>query len=94
MIDLFNITKDRITGETAPCGRITGFQHAHIRANWPTIQATKPLTDRAIDKYILQGKYGPELQARASARVALARQDRLKARERLMMNKRSKNFYK
>lgn len=39
---------------------------SHIRSvNFHSLIPSKPLTDRAIYQYVLQGKYGPELQKRA-----------------------------
>lgn len=39
-------------------GRITGFPSAHIRANWPTNARLGVLTDKRIEFYRAQGRYG------------------------------------
>lgn len=44
------------------------FRPARIRPfNYERLVPKKDLTDKAIDKYVLQGKYGPEMQKRALA---------------------------
>ena len=53
---LKQLTEDRITGEVAPLGVITGFPSSYIRSAWPTARG-KPLTNRMIAKYEKQGKY-------------------------------------
>ena len=42
------------------------FKPSRIRPfNYERLVPKKDLTDKAIDRYILQGKYGPEMQKRA-----------------------------
>lgn len=50
------LTVDRITGQIAPLGVITGFPSSYIRSAWPTPRG-KPLTNHMIAKYEKQGKY-------------------------------------
>lgn len=50
------LTEDRITGQVAPLGYITGFPQPHYKSPWPSAP-TKPLTDRRIAKHQKAGRY-------------------------------------
>jgi hypothetical protein len=54
------MTKQLVTGyKNAPgFGRITGFQKERIRQAWPDVVKLGPLTDRRIEFYRKQGRYG------------------------------------
>ena len=56
-----DISIDRVTGERAPIGYITGFPSTHIRSTWPGaagLVVGKRLTDKRIAYYQAHGFYG------------------------------------
>ena len=56
MASFYGNSEDRITGEVAPIGHITGFPKPYIRSAWPTPRGPV-LTTHRINKYIKEGYY-------------------------------------
>ena len=60
---MHELSQDKITGQVAPIGFITGFAQSYVRSAWPT-PIGKPITNRKIALYAKKGYYATNIEAR------------------------------